>query len=71
MWVFWRERTWIRLRAEFQFPGVDPIKMLLVAENDQEPRFQESPPERLSVELYLGRGSGRRSCCGTVSGYAL
>jgi hypothetical protein len=47
VWVFWRERTWTRLRVEFQFPGVDPIKMLLVAEDDQEPRFQGSPPRKI------------------------
>lgn len=46
MWVFGRERTWVRVRVEFQFPGVDPIKRLLVAENDQEPRFQEIPPRK-------------------------
>lgn len=70
MWVFWRERTWIRVRVEFQFPGVDPIKGLLVAENDQALRFQEIP-ERLSVELCLEGVPGRRSCCGAAGGYAL
>lgn len=60
-----------KAQVEFQFPGVDPIKMLLVAENDQEPRFQESSPRKIAVELCLGRGPGRRFCSGTVSGYAL
>jgi hypothetical protein len=41
--VFLRERTWIRVGVEFQFSGVDPIKGLLVAENDQEPILGDSP----------------------------
>jgi hypothetical protein len=68
--VFSRERTWIRVRVEFQFPGVDPIKGVLVAENDQEPRFQEIPPRKIVLYILPKRVPGPRPCCGTASGYA-